>query len=78
MVSSSVIINRIRATIPTKNEEPIHLHEPFLKDSNAYEYIKECIDSSWVSSSGKWVSKFENHIASFTRSNLISYGVFDI
>ena len=68
MVSSSLIIDRIRNTISIKNEEPIHLHEPFFKDSNAYEYTKECIDSSWVSSSGKWVSKFENQIASVTGS----------
>ena len=68
MVSSSLIIDRIRNTISIKNEESIHLHEPFFKDSNAYEYTKACLDSSWVSGSGKWVSQFENQIASFTGS----------
>ncbi len=68
MVSSSLIVDRIRNTISIKNEEPIYLHEPFFKDSNAYEYTKECIDTNWVSSSGKWVSKFEKQIASFTGS----------
>ena len=29
-------------------------------------YIKECLDSNWVSSSGKWVKKFEDSIISFT------------
>ena len=68
MVSSSTIIDRIRNTISFKDEESIHLHEPFFKDSNAYEYTKECLDNGWVSSSGKWVSQFENQIADFTGS----------
>ena len=71
MVLSSKIIDRIKNTISLKDEEPIHIHEPHFKDSNAYEYIKECLDDGWVSSSGKWVSQFENQIADFTGSKYV-------
>jgi len=33
---------------------------------NEWEYIKDCLDTNWVSSVGSYVDKFENDIASFT------------
>jgi perosamine synthetase len=33
-----------------------------------WEYIKDCLDTNWVSSVGSYVDKFENGIASFTQS----------
>ncbi len=72
MLSSSLILERIKSTIGILNKEgTIHLHEPYFKDSNAYEYIKECIDSGWVSSSGQWISKFEGQLANFTGSKYV-------
>ena len=68
MVYSSLIIERIKNSISKKNDEPIHIHEPSFNSINTFEYLKECIDTGWVSSSGKWVSKFENQIADFTGS----------
>ena len=68
MILSSEIINRIKNTISLKDEELIHIHEPYFKDSNAYKYVKECLDDGWVSSSGRWVSQFEKQIADFTGS----------
>lgn len=69
MVSSSVIIDRIKSSIPNSNKlETIKLHEPYFKGSNAYKYLKECIDTGWVSSSGKWVKEFERLISEFTGS----------
>ena len=60
MVSSNEIIDRIKNSITNSNKlEKIPLHEPYFKESNAYRYLKECIDTGWVSSSGKWVTKFE-------------------
>ena len=32
-------------------------------------HIKDCLDTAWVSSSGKWVSKFEDLIKKFTGSD---------
>ena len=68
MLNSSLIIDRIKKSIFIKNEEPINIHEPCFTSSSTYEYVKECIDTGWVSSSGKWVSKFEDYIADFTGS----------
>ncbi len=72
MVSSNEIIDRIKSSILNSNKlEEIHLHEPDFKGSNAHEYLKECIDTGWVSSTGKWVSRFENLISDFTGSKYV-------
>ena len=72
MVSSNEIINRIKSSIyNSKKLEKIPLHEPYFKDSNAYRYLKECIDTGWVSSSGKWVTEFERLISDFTGSKYV-------
>ena len=33
-----------------------------------WEYVKECLDTEWVSSAGKYVDKFENDIAKYVNS----------
>ena len=35
-------------------------------NGNEWNYIKECIDTEWVSSAGKYVDKFERKIENFT------------
>jgi len=45
----------------------IPLCVPFLS-GNEMEYVKECIDTEWVSSAGKYVDLFENKIAKYTGS----------
>jgi perosamine synthetase len=35
---------------------------------NAWRYVKDCLDSGWVSSVGRYVSDFEGSVASFTGS----------
>ena len=72
MFTSSQIIDRIKSVICADNyEEAIHIHEPSFQGSNAYEYIKDCIETGWVSSSGKWVKKFENQISEFTGAKYV-------
>jgi perosamine synthetase len=46
---------------------PVSLHEPFF-DGNESLYVKECIDSSVVSSVGSFVTQFESQICQFTGS----------
>lgn len=43
----------------------IALSEPFI-NGNEWKYIKECLDSNWVSSAGKFVGAFEDKICEFT------------
>ena len=49
-------------------EGVISLHNP-LFFGNEKQYINECIDSTYVSSVGKFVDKFEEQIAEYTGSN---------
>jgi perosamine synthetase len=44
---------------------PVALHEPSF-GGNEIEYLTECIDSTYVSSFGKFVDRFENELAQFT------------
>ena len=43
----------------------VSLHEPRFR-GNEWAYLKECIDSTFVSSVGKFVDRFENELAAFT------------
>ena len=45
----------------------IPLSVPSLK-GNEWQYVKECIDTEWVSSAGKYVDLFEQKIAKYTGS----------
>jgi aminotransferase in exopolysaccharide biosynthesis len=44
---------------------PVPLHEPSF-EGNELKYLKECIESTYVSSVGKYVDKFERDLASYT------------
>ena len=44
---------------------PVALHEPRF-DGKEWEYLKECLDSTFVSSVGKFVDRFEAELAAFT------------
>lgn len=57
------IINFIRTLYPDK--ETIPLHEPIFR-GNEKKYLMECIDSTYVSSIGKFVELFEEKMAEYT------------
>lgn len=60
------ILDFIRALYP--NETPIPLHAPrFL--GNEKKYLMECIDSTYVSYVGRFVTDFEEHIKKATKAN---------
>jgi perosamine synthetase len=46
-------------------EEMVLLHRPYLPPT-AWTYIKECLDTGWVSSAGSYVTRFEEELAKFT------------
>ncbi|MDG1841287.1 MAG: LegC family aminotransferase [Crocinitomicaceae bacterium] len=54
-----------------KNQNSIYLHEPCFI-GNEKKYLNSCIDSSYVSSIGEFVSSLEKEISSYTGSN---YGI---
>ena len=45
----------------------IPLCVPSLK-GNELKYVKDCIETEWISSAGKYVDKFESIVAKYTRS----------
>ena len=47
--------------------EKIVLNEPHIA-GNEWQYVKECLDTGWVSSAGKYVDLFEQKIAEYTGS----------
>lgn len=50
----------------SSNDDPINLHEPDFSGTQAWAYVKDCLDTGWVSSAGSWVSRFEQELCTFT------------
>ena len=62
------VVDVLRECLPETHPEEgdvIPLHEP-LFEGNEWEYVKECIDTGWVSSAGSYVDRFERDLADFT------------
>ena len=55
----------IRAIKSVVGDGPLALHEPRF-NGNEWVYLKECLDSTFVSSVGKFVDRFEDDLANFT------------
>ena len=51
--------------LATVLREPAVLHEPMLA-GNEWKYVKECLDTGWVSTAGKYVEIFETMLAGIT------------
>lgn len=50
----------------TSKELPIGLHEPDFRGTQAWAYVKDCLDTGWVSTAGSWVSRFEHQLCAIT------------
>ena len=48
--------------------EYIPVYQPFL-NGNEKKYVNECLDTSWISSKGEFVSEFESQFAKYIGSN---------
>ena len=57
------LCENLEGFIPTEMR-PMGLHEPCFS-GNEWNYVKTCIDTGWVSSTGSFVDRFENDIAKF-------------
>ncbi|MEM7558551.1 MAG: DegT/DnrJ/EryC1/StrS family aminotransferase, partial [Planctomycetota bacterium] len=58
------ILQAIQSAIGPQ-EEYVLLHRPYLPPA-AWDYVKECMDTGWVSSAGAFVTRFEEELAKFT------------
>ncbi len=59
---SQQLVSAIRKVV---GPGPVALHEPSF-GGNEWQYLKECLDSTYVSSVGKFVDRFEADLAAFT------------
>ncbi len=55
----------VRAARKVTGSTPAVLHEPSFR-GNEWNYLKECLDSTFVSSVGKFVDRFEADLAAYT------------
>ncbi len=58
------VVNAIAAAV---GPGPVALHEPYFA-GNEWVYLKQCLDSTFVSSVGKFVDRFEADLAQYTGS----------
>jgi len=66
-VSTMAILEAIGQVVgPSRPDQPIALHEPDFRGTEAWTYVKDCLDMGWVSTAGRWVSRFEQEVASAT------------
>lgn len=61
---SSDILAAVRSVIGNSTN-PVALHEPQF-NGNEWHYVKECLDTGWVSSVGKFVDRFEDKLCDLT------------
>lgn len=59
-----LVLAATRSCLPT-DKQFIPLHEPNL-GPNTWTYVKECLDTNWVSSVGRFVDRFEQALAEYT------------
>ena len=64
-ISKTLGENVVEAIKGVVGPNPVALHEPSF-DGNESEYLKECLDSTFVSSVGKFVDQFEAELANYT------------
>ena len=61
---AKAVLTTIKNVLPS-HRDAIGLHEPIFKGKE-WEYVKECLDTGWVSSVGKFVDRFEEKLAEYT------------
>lgn len=55
------VLDRMNEVLP-RDAGPHPLHAPII-NGNAWAYVKDCLDTGWVSSVGGWVDRFEDMLA---------------
>jgi len=62
-----VVLAAIQQVVGSSSrEQPIGLHEPDFRGTQAWTYLKDCLDTGWVSTAGSWVGRFEQQLCTIT------------
>ncbi len=64
-VDANRIVEAVNTVIGPDADRPVLLHAPSLQGRCA-EYVKQCVDTAWVSSAGAFVDRFEKELADYT------------
>ncbi|AOX03990.1 aminotransferase DegT [Moorena producens PAL-8-15-08-1] len=67
-MSASIVNSIIKAIQGVVGHDPVPLHEPRFTGCE-WDYLKECLDSTFVSSVGQFVDRFEGELAAYTGAN---------
>jgi len=63
-LDTRAVMTALRSVLP-EDLGSVALHEPRFA-GNEWSYVKECLDTGWVSSVGKFVDRFESQLAEYT------------
>lgn len=63
-LDKQIVVTAIKKCLPEDGER-IALHEPQFS-GNEWNYVKNCLDTGWVSTVGAYVEQFEHQLAEFT------------
>ncbi len=58
------VVSAVRSVV-RPSEDLVLLHRPYLPET-AWDYLKDCLDTGWVSSAGSYVTRFEEELARIT------------
>src|ERR1700693_3145513 len=61
------LVSRLKSALPAY-DQPLALHEPRFQ-GNEWLYVKDCLNSGWVSSVGEYVNRFERMLADYVGVN---------
>ncbi|NEO35166.1 MAG: LegC family aminotransferase [Moorea sp. SIOASIH] len=67
-MSASIVNSIIKGIQGVVGHDPVPLHEPRFTGCE-WDYLKECLDSTFVSSVGQFVDRFERELATYTGAN---------
>ena len=69
-VNAAEILEVLQQVLGTSStSKPIALHEPDFSGTQAWAYVKDCLDTGWVSTAGQWVTRFEHELCAITGAN---------
>jgi aminotransferase in exopolysaccharide biosynthesis len=61
----SFLADKITTILKELFPEPVVLHEPTF-NGNEWNYVKQCLDTGWVSTAGTFVDRFESDLSAFS------------
>ena len=62
---TQAFVAAVERAVARPSGQAVSLHEPHF-GGNEWSYVKECLDTGWVSSVGAYVTRFEGMLAEFT------------